>query len=332
MGPMGIHRSMQARPRTRRNTGGLALLLALVALTACKREAAEVTPQATGPGAAVTRLAEHLRHNELRAFARDAVPPAQFNALEAAWRRGDSRWPLTELPLDEQIEPMLAALAAPDAARGLKQSFDRNLANQGSDLRQAAATLGAFGVQYVQGEGDYSAAERAHYIQVIEALSDWARQAPLGDPARADAAISKLVAATRTSGLGGETSLQAIGMEQSLARLEPVFAACKNVLASYGLLLDRSLDGLRVELVEEQGDSAQVRIHYPLAAREIDTVLSLQRHGGRWYLADFLQRGEEAVQAEAAVARDLEAAAAAAAEAAATALDEAATAPDAEAR
>lgn len=309
MWPMGSPGIVQAPLRKRRTTGCMALLCAVLAVSACKPEAVDAPPRASGPGGAVMRLAEQLRHNELRGFARDAVPAAHFNALDAAWRQGDSRWPLTALPLDDQIEPALTALAAPDAARGLKQSFDRNLANQGRDLREAARTLGSFGLQYVQREGDYSAEERAHYVQVIGALSEWAQQAPLGDPARAEAAISKLVAAARTSRLTSEADLQAAGMEQSLVRLEPVFAAGKTVLASYGLLLDRSLDGLRVELIEERGDTARVRIHYPLAAREVTTVLDLERHGGRWYLADYLRLGEQALQARQAAERDARAAA-----------------------
>lgn len=313
MGPMASQGTLQAPLRKRRNPWCVGILCAVLAVTACKREAPDAPPRASGPGAAVTRLAEHLRHNELRAFARDAVPAAHFIALEAAWRRGDSRWPLTELPLDDQIEPMLAALGAPDATRQLKQSFDRNLANQGRDLREAANTLGSFGLQYVEREGDYSDEERAHYVQVIGALREWARQAPLGDPARAEAAISKLVAAARTSRLTSENSLQAAGMEQSLVRLEPFFAACKTVLASYGLMLDRSLDGLRVELIEERGANARVRIRYPLAAREVTTVLDLERHAGRWYLAHYLRLGEQALQAQADAERDAKAAAEAAA-------------------
>ena len=151
-------------------------------------------------------------------------------------------------------------------------------------------------------------------MQVIGALSEWARQAPLGDPVRAEAAISKLVAAARTSRLTSDTDMQAAGMEQSLVRLEPLFAACKTVLASYGLLLDRSLDGVRVELIEERGDTAQVRLHYPLAEREVTTVLSLERHGGRWYLSDYLRLGEQALQqARETAARNAKAAAEAAA-------------------
>ena len=158
------------------------------------------------PAAAVQRLARHLHDNDLVGFARDAVPPAEYAGLETAWREGRSRWPLTELPLDEQLEPLLATLSAPDSERSLQQGFNRNFANQDKDLRDAARSLGSFGVQYVKREGVYTAGERAHYAQVITALSEWAAQATLGDPKRGAAAIARLAAAARRTGLADKSS------------------------------------------------------------------------------------------------------------------------------
>jgi chorismate mutase len=279
---------------------GTLLLCGLLAAAGCQR-APTPAPAVTvsEPAAAVQRLARHLHDNDLVAFARDAVPPADYTALEAAWREGRSRWPLTELPLDEQLEPLLATLSAADSERRLKQGFKRNFANQDKDLRDAARSLGSFGVQYVKREGVYTAEERAHYAQVITALSEWAAQAPLGDPKRGATAIQKLAAAARRTGLTSEQALREAGMGESLRRLGPLLAQAKATLASYGLSLDRSLSGLRTELVEQKGDQARVRIHYPLGKREIDTVVSLQRRDGHWYLADDLRHAEQALAAPA---------------------------------
>lgn len=272
------------------------LLCGLLVVAGCQRTPAPAPAVATSePAAAVQRLARHLHDNDLVGFARDAVPPAEYVRLETAWREGRSRWPLTELPLDEQLEPLLATLSAPGAERSLQQGFNRNFANQNKDLRDAARSLGSFGVQYVKREGVYTAEERAHYAQVINALSEWGAQAPLGDPKRVAAAIPKLAAAARRTGLASEQALREAGMSESLRRLAPFFAQAKATLASYGLSLDRSLSGLRAELVEQKGDQAQVRIHYPLGKREIDTVVSLQRRGGHWYLVDHLHHAEQAL-------------------------------------
>lgn len=270
-------------------------LCGLMALAGCKREPVQPPVAASGPEAAVRQLTRRLHDNDLEGFARDAVPPTEYARLEIAWREDRSRWPLTELPLDDQLEPLLSALAAPGSERELQQAFKRNFANQEKDLKEAARSLGLFGVQYVEREGVFTDEERAHYSQMIAALSEWAQRAPLSDPRRGTAAIPPLVAAARKTGLSNEESFRSAGMTGSLQRLSPFFAQAKAVLSDYGLPLDRSLSELRTVLVEQKGDQARVRVHYPLGEREIDTLVSLQRRAGRWYLADYLRHAEQAL-------------------------------------
>ena len=270
-------------------------LFAVLGLASCKPEPAMPPVAASGPEAAVRQLTRRLHDNDLHGFARDAVPATEYARLESAWRQGHSRWPLTELPLDDQLEPLLTVLAAPGSDRTLQQGFKRNFANQGKDLKDAARSLGLFGVQYVQREGVFTDEERAHYAQMIAALSDWAERAPLSDSRRGAAAIPLLVDAARKTGLSTAQSFHDAGMTGTLQRLSPFFAQAKAVLADYGLPLDRSLAELDTALVEEQGDRARVRITYPLGLRRIDTIVSLQRRGGHWYLSDHLRRAEQAL-------------------------------------
>ena len=272
---------------------GLCLLLAVAG---CKR-APEPPPAAVAsePEAAVLQLVKHLHDNDLEAFARDAVPATDLARLETAWTQDRSRWPLTELPLDDQLQPLLAALSAKDAETSLQQSFRRNFANQHRDLKDAAHSLGLFGVQYVKNEGVYTDEERAHYAQLIAALAEWAEAAPLGDPKRGAAAIPALAAAARKTGLDTELAFHDAGMQGSLRQLGPFLAQVKATLADYGLPLDESFAGLRTELLEQKGDVARVRLHYPLGKQQIDTVVTLQRRGGHWYLVDFLHHAQEAL-------------------------------------
>ncbi len=271
-----------------------ALGLSLALLAACKkREPVELAGAASEPAAAVRQLATHLQRNDLVGFARDAVPPDVHARLDIAWRAGQSRWPLTELPLEDKLVPMLAALSAKDAEKTLQRSFERQFARQDRDLKEAARTLGLFGVQYVKNEGDYTQEERDHYAQVIAALGDWAQQAPLGDPALAKATLARLAPAARRSGLTTEQALSDAGMTASLQRLTPFFIEAKATFTRYGLPLDATFADLRTGLVEQKGDIATVRIHYPLGEREIDTVVSLTRRDGQWYLTDYLRHAED---------------------------------------
>ena len=288
-GDLGIWTTQDMPPRI---TATLLCGLLLLA-TACNRGAQDNTPAAsTEPASAVLHLAERLHQNDLAGFARDAVPPEQYAQLDAAWRDGRSRWPLTELPLDEQLVPLLTVLTSPDAEQTLQQAYERQFAHQHRDLKAAARSLGLFGVQYISHEGQYSDEERAHYVQVVRALSEWAEQAPLGNPAQAHEAIVTLAAAAQKASIQDEAALRGIGMEEGLTRLSPFFAAFKEVAARYGLALDDSLAGLRIGKVEQRGDQASVHIHYPLAGKDIEAVIQLKRRGGHWFPASYLAHAD----------------------------------------
>ena len=192
--------------------------------------------------------------------------------METAWSEGRTVWPLTELPLDDRLQGFVSALAAPDAEKRLASVYDRQFAGQSRELRAAAATLGLFGVQYVRGEGDYSDDERAHYAQLLTALSQWGQQAPLGDAGRARKSIPQLVSAARLTGLAGDQAFRRAGMERSLHRLGPFFARFKRVLEGYGLDLDEALDGVQVVVEEQTGDRARVRLNYTIAGQAIEAA------------------------------------------------------------
>lgn len=275
------------------------LALAAALLCGCKRDAGtapvRAVPGAREPAQAVLLLTAHLRNNDLAAFARDAVPPALQPRLEAAWHQGTTRWPLDELPFDDRLPRLLGALAEPDAPGRLQQVFDHQFAGETGALKAAATTLGLFGAQYVRQEGDFSADERQHYLQFVQALSRWGAAAPLADPGRAKVAIPQLAAAARATGLHSEADFARLGMQASLAQLSGFLRTLKAVLAGYGLGLDESLSGLQAEVVSQQGDRARVRMRYRLGGSPVEAVVAVERIEGRWYLSDYLRHARAAI-------------------------------------
>ena len=271
----------------------LAALLALSAL-GCEK-ARQVAPDtATGPVEAVALLSQHLRDNDLQAFARDAVPPSLRPALDAAWRAGRTRWPLEELPFDQKIPGVLATLSADKADVALRRSFDRQFANAHTEIRAAASALGMFGVKFLQSDDALSAEERAHYAQLVSAMSAWGAKAKLGDPKRGRGAIARMTLAARQTGLRSEADFAQMGIDDSLRRLTPLIAALKDTLRSYDLDLDESLDAMTLSLDHQDGDRARVRMRYRLAGQAIDTLVAVERIDGRWYLSDFLRHARAA--------------------------------------
>src|SRR5690606_1561627 len=146
---------------------------------------------------------------------------------------------------------------------------------------------GLFGTQYLRHEGDFSADERAHYTQFVQALSQWAASAPLGDPVRAKAAIPRLAGAARATGLDDEADFARLGMADSLRRLSGFLRTLTSVLPGYGFHLVSSLDGLSTETVSRQELRARVRMRYTLGGSPVEAELDVECAGNRWYLSDY---------------------------------------------
>lgn len=280
-------------PSVRLATATAAVLCLLVAVAGCSREASTVpapvrTVAPPGPVATVEQRLRELRRNDLDGYARRSVPPALYAQLDRAWRENRTRWPLTELPLDARLPATIAALSEPGAERRLRAAHRRELAGARAELRSAVDTLAVLGVRHLEAEPAYGDDERAHYLQLADALHGWGREAPLADPRRAEPAIARLAAAARRTRLAAPDAMQRAGLDASLRRLGPFFAAVKDVFGDYGLDLDAALADANVELVEQRGDRARVQLRYSLAERAIDTPLDLERIDGRWYLVDAL--------------------------------------------
>ncbi|MFS8137414.1 MAG: hypothetical protein ACMG50_04720 [Thermomonas sp.] len=294
-------------PRTPHRWLFLFLPCLLLGLAACQPDAgpangpAALATQAkpgpaTRPVDAINVLAARLLARDGAGFATLAVPPDLHTQLEAGWRDGRTRWPLDELPLDSHLPGMLATLQEKNAQKKLKATFRSQFAGADRDIDSAIRTLAQFGGQYVQTEPTYSKAERDHIGQAIAALSGWALAAPLSDTARADRFFTALTAAAQRSGIDGKAgnaSFAKLGMRSSLDRLSPFIATLLAQLRSqYGLDMDASLRRLNVQLLDQTGDTARLRLRYPLAGRDIDAIVPAVRIDGHWYLADFVTRAQ----------------------------------------
>lgn len=287
---------------TRTGIAPLALCGALL-LSACNRQPASANTtaaacvQATTPEAAVTLVIDALRNDAIDTIPCRAVPPAMQDKLEMAWREDRSRWPIAELPLSSKLPAVLTALNDTGAETKLRVAFDHQFAGQTTELQSAARDLGLFAVRYIQKESSYQPSQRAHYANLIVALSDWSSHAPLGDRDLGHRAIALLVAGANASSIHDAAGLHAAGMRGSLRGLAPLYRNAKQVLALYGLSLDEVLSSVEVRVQDRDGDHARVRVHYLVHGEAVDSDIAVERHDGRWYLAGMLSDAGQALSA-----------------------------------
>ena len=251
--------------------------------------------QADTPEAAVTLVIDALRNDAPETIPCRAVPPAMQDKLELAWREDRSRWPLAELPLSSKFPAVLAALNGPAAETKLRLAFDHQFAGQTTELQSAARGLGLFAVRYIQKESSYQPDQRAHYANLIVALSDWSSHAPLGDRTLGHQAVSLLVAGASASSIHDDAGMHAAGMRGALRGLTPLYRSAKQALALYGLSLDDVLSSVEVSPKDRNGDRARVHVHYLVHGEPVDSDIAVERRDGHWYLGSMLADAEAAL-------------------------------------
>ncbi len=281
----------------------LALLSLLFALGACRRESADAVA-AGDPVAAVEGLADALRDNDLVRYSRLSLPPDLYAKSEALWQRrqAEAEPPTAEEALE--YADLMTRLSAPDAETALMRDLEPKLAKLESEitgqwpLMQATASI--FLNAAIQANTELSDAEKAHGSEVVAGLMAWAQPALFTDRERARQAVIALSRTAKQLDLPTLDEVRALPMQPALEKGGIALAGVKEVGRAYGLDMDKSLDGVQAELVSSEGDTAQVKVSYPLLDKTVSFQMEMLRRDGAWYSAEAVRQAEaELAEAEA---------------------------------
>ena len=274
----------------------IALLSLVLALGACKREAADTARAPGDPVAAVEGLAGALRDNDLVRYSRLSLPPDLHARSEALWLKRQAEAEPATAEDAAEYEQMMARLTAPDAEAALMRDLEPKLVKLETEiagqwpLMQATASI--FLTAAIQANTELSAAEKAHGTEVVGSLMAWAQPALFTDRERARKAVVALSRTAKAVDLPTLEQARALPMLPALEKGGVALAGVKDVAKAYGLDIDKSLEGMKAELVSSQGDQAVVKVSYPLLDKTVSFEMALVRRGEGWYSAEAVAQAE----------------------------------------
>src|SRR5688572_9573357 len=251
----------------------LALLSLLLAVAGgCRSDPEPVAPKAPGdPVAAIEGLADALRDDDLVRWSTMSLPPALHARSDAARVR---RQPLAEPPMPEdaaEYRKVMARLTAPDAEKALLRDIEPKLRKfEGEVAGQwplMQATMTIFLNAAIQANAELSDVQKTHGTEVADNLMQWLQPGLFTDRARARQAVASVTRTARALDLATLEQARALPMLPALEKGGIALKGVKEVAAIYGMDLNRSLDGVRAELVSSTGDTATVKVSYPLLDR-----------------------------------------------------------------
>ncbi len=288
----------------------LALLFFALVLGACRREAPADAARAPGdPVEAVEAMAAALRENDLVRYSHLSLPPELHARSAALW---DRRMAEAEPASDEDAEKydrLMARLLAPGAEEDLARDMDQQLAKLQQEiggqwpLMQATATI--FLNAAIQANAELTEDEKTHGSEVATRLIDWADPDLFTDRERGRRAIRVAVDTAQALQLPTLADVRALPREPAMEKAGLALAGAKDLLRIYDLDLDVMLAGMAAELVSAEGDTARVKVSYPLQGKTVSFQMDMLRRDGAWYGAAAI-RDAEAELAEADALADTE--------------------------
>ena len=271
--------------------------------------AAVAAPVASTPDGAMAATVKSLRDNNVAALLDNALPAAEVAKMKADWSKEMNKDPVTDEDR-KQFADTMTKLTAPDAEAKMYAEIEPKLKEFDAQSAQQMPMMIAMGQGFaqssIQQNKDLSDAQKQQASAMIDAAAKWAQQTKFTDPALVKSAIAAICKTARDLNLKTIDEARALTYDQAMQKAGIVLAGVKQVLAVYGLNLDKSLDTVKFETVATNGDTAKVKVTYTAFDQPFATESDLVKVDGRWYGKQAIEQWKkhEAEGAANAVATD----------------------------
>jgi hypothetical protein len=267
-------------------------LFAALLLSACHGKDEASQPGGSTPQAALQGTIDLLKANDLNGLWKHALPPADYANLRADWsRHAQDAEPITADDRAKFAQTM-QQFTAPDAENKLYGELQPKLTameQQYKDQLPVLISVGeALAKNAVAQNKSLTDAQKTQTSSVLDVLVPWAQQAPWFDQAKAKQAIGVAVTTVRKLDLKSPDQLRAMDFDTAMAKYATGLGGVKQLLATYGLSLDDTLNSVRLTPVSNNNGRAVVKIDYTLLGKPLSAESTLVQQDGRWYSEDML--------------------------------------------
>ncbi|OOG59445.1 hypothetical protein [Rhodanobacter sp. C03] len=275
-------------------------LSAALLLSACHGKDDASQPGGSTPQAALQGTIDLLKANDLNGLWKHALPPADYANLRADWsRHAQDAEPITAEDRAKFSQTM-QQFTAPDAENKLYSELQPKLATMEQQYKDQLPVLISVGEALVKNtvaqNKNLTDAQKTQTSNVLDVLAPWAQQAPWFDQAKAKQAIGVAVTTVRKLDLKSPDQLRAMDFDTAMAKYATGLGGAKQVLATYGLSVDDTLNSVKFTPVSSSNGHAVVKIDYTLLGKPLSTESTLVQQDGRWYSEDMLNHVRQSHQ------------------------------------
>ena len=253
------------------------------------------------PDGAIAATVAALRNNNVGALLDTAMPPAALAKLKADWHDNMNKDPVTDQQRKDFAEHM-AKLTAPGAEAQMYAEIEPKLKEFNEKSAQQMPMMIAMGQGFAQStikqSKDLNDQQKQQAEALLDAAAKWAQTTKFTDPTLVKGAIAVLCKTARELNLKSIDEVRAMTFDQGMQKAGVVVGGVKQVLAVYGLDMNKALDSVKVTPVSTAGDNAKVTVAYTAFDQPFSTEADLVKVDGKWYGKNAIDQWHKAQQKE----------------------------------
>jgi hypothetical protein len=244
--------------------------------------AAAASKIAPNPAQHIHELARLFRQGDFAALLETAIPPTSMEELRLGYELAQLQ-PISDEDRLEFAEKVEQA-TGPYAVDVLMARIEPELEKARPQLPGAVMLgFGAIQMAITSPDSKLTDEQREMIRLAVPHLQTWIGSTDVLSSETMRQAITLLVDAARQTGIDSLEELQTIPLDQMLAHGDRMLAAAKRATRLYGIDLDAAADSLHVDVLEQNGDAAKVRISATLLGARLFADHDLRLVEGRWY-------------------------------------------------
>jgi len=246
-----------------------------------------------------------LRANNVGGLLENALPAAEIAKMKADWTKEINKDPVSEEDRRKFAEQM-SKLTAPGAEDKLFAELEPELKQFEQQSAQQMPMMVAMGQGFIQSaiqqNKDLTEPQKQQTVALIDATAKWAQTAKFTDPALAKQAIGVICKTARDVNLKTIDEVRALNYDQAMQKAGVAVGGFKQLLAVYGLSMDKALDSVKAEVVTAGADSAKVKVSYTAFDQPFTTESDLLKVDNKWYSKQAVEQWKKAQAAKVAPA------------------------------
>lgn len=260
---------------------------ALLVLTACGRQAEDLTATTDTPHGAILAMSAALQANDIETLIRQSLSTGEYAEAREEWNAARAG----EIAPDDaqQLNEFLARIRDDALVDELMADLGPRLEAARENLPLMLIAAQTMGHASISNNDALTEAQKNSANELLGALGKWAAGRDLADPALAREALTVWVSGARELELEQASDLRDLEFEDMVGRAGLLLGATKSALQVYEFNLDDVLSSVRAETLRQQGDTALVRVRFELLGTSQEFDVALQRVDGRWMPAGLIQ-------------------------------------------